>query len=116
MRTAIHARMWSEHQERERTIGSQLEALRSYVAENQLQVVEAFSDEGGTDLVGHSRSLAHTLVRRAPIVSRPASTISQSKARHWHQRFLLFLRPLDGSVPATLDGKHPKVKRGWPNV
>ncbi len=46
MRTAIYARVSSERQERERTIGSQLEALRSYAAENQLQVVEEFTDEG----------------------------------------------------------------------
>ena len=46
MRTAIYARVSSERQERERTIDSQLEALRSYAAENQLQVVEEFTDEG----------------------------------------------------------------------
>ncbi|MEE8286085.1 MAG: recombinase family protein, partial [Gammaproteobacteria bacterium] len=46
MRTAIYARVSSERQERERTIGSQLEVLRAYAAENQLQVVETFADEG----------------------------------------------------------------------
>ena len=46
MRTAIYARVSSERQERERTIGSQLEVLRAYAAQNQLQVIETFTDEG----------------------------------------------------------------------
>jgi len=46
MRTAIYARVSSERQERERTIGSQLEALRAYAAENQLSVKGEFADEG----------------------------------------------------------------------
>ncbi len=46
MRTAIYARVSSERQARERTIGSQLEVLHTYAAENQLQVIETFTDEG----------------------------------------------------------------------
>lgn len=46
MRVAIYARVSSERQEKEHTIGSQLEALRAYVAQNQMQLVEEFSDEG----------------------------------------------------------------------
>jgi len=46
MRTAIYARVSSERQQRERTIGSQLEALRAYAADNQLPVIEEFTDDG----------------------------------------------------------------------
>jgi site-specific DNA recombinase len=46
MRVAIYARVSSERQEKKHTIGSQLEALRAYVAQNHMQMVEEFSDEG----------------------------------------------------------------------
>lgn len=46
MRAAIYARVSSERQEKEHTIGSQLEALRAYAAKNALPIVEEFSDEG----------------------------------------------------------------------
>jgi len=40
MRAAIYARVSSERQEKEHTIGSQLEALRAYAAKNGMDVVE----------------------------------------------------------------------------
>ena len=46
MRAAIYARVSSERQEKERTIGSQLDALRAYAAQNGMDIVEEFSDEG----------------------------------------------------------------------
>jgi site-specific DNA recombinase len=46
MRTAIYARVSSERQEKEHTIGSQLEALRAYAAKNGMEIVEEFTDEG----------------------------------------------------------------------
>jgi len=46
MRVAIYARVSSERQEKEHTIGSQLEALRVYAAKNGMDVVEEFTDEG----------------------------------------------------------------------
>ena len=46
MRAAIYARVSSERQEKERTIGSQLEALRAYAAQNGMEIVEDFTDEG----------------------------------------------------------------------
>jgi DNA invertase Pin-like site-specific DNA recombinase len=46
MRVAIYARVSSERQEKEHTIGSQLEALRNYAAQNGMEVVEEFTDEG----------------------------------------------------------------------
>ena len=46
MLAAIYARVSSEKQEKEHTIGSQLEALRAYAAQNGMQVVEEFTDEG----------------------------------------------------------------------
>src|SRR5215831_13093146 len=46
MRVAIYARVSSERQAKEHTVGSQLEALRAYVAQNQMQLVEEFTDEG----------------------------------------------------------------------
>ena len=46
MRAAIYARVSSERQEKERTIGSQLEALRAYAAQNGMEIVEEFTDEG----------------------------------------------------------------------
>jgi site-specific DNA recombinase len=46
MRVAIYARVSSERQEKEHTIGSQLEALRVYAAKNGMEVVEEFTDEG----------------------------------------------------------------------
>src|SRR5216683_1557475 len=46
MRTAIYARVSTETQEKEHTIGSQLEALRAYAVEHELQVVAEFTDEG----------------------------------------------------------------------
>ena len=46
MRVAIYARVSSERQEKEHTIGSQLEALRAYADKNSMQVVEEFTDEG----------------------------------------------------------------------
>ena len=46
MRAAIYARVSSEKQEREHTIGSQLEALRVYAAKNGMDIVEEFTDEG----------------------------------------------------------------------
>jgi site-specific DNA recombinase len=46
MRAAIYARVSSERQEKEQTIGSQLEALRSYVAQNEMELIEEFTDEG----------------------------------------------------------------------
>ena len=46
MRAAIYARVSSEKQEKQHTIGSQLEALRAYAAENQMEVVQEFTDEG----------------------------------------------------------------------
>src|SRR2546422_3347999 len=46
MRVAIYARVSSQRQEKEHTIGSQLEALRVYAAKNGMEVVEEFTDEG----------------------------------------------------------------------
>jgi site-specific DNA recombinase len=46
MRAAIYARVSSERQEKEHTIGSQLEALRDYAAKNGMQIIEEFTDEG----------------------------------------------------------------------
>ena len=46
MRIAIYARVSSERQEKEHTIGSQLEALRNYAAHNGMEIVEEFTDEG----------------------------------------------------------------------
>ena len=46
MRAAIYARVSSERQEKEHTIGSQVDALRAYVAKNGMDVVEEFTDEG----------------------------------------------------------------------
>ncbi len=46
MRAAIYARVSSERQEKEHTIGSQLEALRNYAAQNGMEIVEEFTDEG----------------------------------------------------------------------
>jgi site-specific DNA recombinase len=46
MRAAIYARVSSERQEKQHTIGSQLEALRNYVAQNEMELIEEFTDEG----------------------------------------------------------------------
>ena len=46
MRVAIYARVSSERQEKEHTIGSQLEVLRNYAAQNGMEIVEEFTDEG----------------------------------------------------------------------
>ena len=46
MRVAIYARVSSERQEKEHTIGSQLEALRNYAAQNGMEIVQEFTDEG----------------------------------------------------------------------
>src|SRR5437867_2968270 len=46
MRAAIYARVSSERQEKEHTIGSQLEALRTYAAKNGMEIVDEFTDEG----------------------------------------------------------------------
>ena len=46
MRAAIYARVSSERQEKEHTIGSQLEALRAYAGTNGMEIVEEFTDEG----------------------------------------------------------------------
>jgi site-specific DNA recombinase len=46
MRAAIYARVSSERQEKEHTIGSQLEALRNYAAQNGMEIIEEFTDEG----------------------------------------------------------------------
>jgi site-specific DNA recombinase len=46
MRTALYARVSSQRQEREKTIGSQLDALRRYASDNGLELVEEFTDEG----------------------------------------------------------------------
>ncbi|MFQ5853466.1 MAG: recombinase family protein [Candidatus Binatia bacterium] len=46
MRAAIYARVSSERQEKEHTIGSQVEALRSYVVQNEMELIEEFTDEG----------------------------------------------------------------------
>src|SRR6516225_8376652 len=46
MRVAMYARVSSERQEKEHTIGSQLEALRNYAAQNGMEIVEEFTDEG----------------------------------------------------------------------
>src|SRR6266566_4203905 len=46
MRAAIYARVSTETQEKEHTIGSQLEALRAYAVEHEMQVIEEFTDEG----------------------------------------------------------------------
>src|SRR5258707_2582903 len=46
MRAAIYARVSTETQEKEHTIGSQLEALRAYAVEHELQVVAEFADAG----------------------------------------------------------------------
>ena len=46
MRAAIYARVSSDRQEKEHTIGSQLEALRAYAATNGMEIVEEFRDEG----------------------------------------------------------------------
>lgn len=46
MRAVIYARVSSERQEKEHTIGSQLEALRNYAVQQGMTVVEEFTDEG----------------------------------------------------------------------
>ena len=46
MRAAIYARVSSERQEKEHTVGSQLEALRNYAAQHGMNIVEEFTDEG----------------------------------------------------------------------
>jgi site-specific DNA recombinase len=46
MRAALYARVSSERQEKEHTIGSQLAALREYAAKNGMEIVEEFTDEG----------------------------------------------------------------------
>jgi site-specific DNA recombinase len=46
MRAAIYARVSSERQEKEHTIGSQVEALRNYAVQQRMTVVEEFTDEG----------------------------------------------------------------------
>ena len=46
MRVALYARVSSERQEKEHTIGSQLEALRNYSAHNGMEIVQEFTDEG----------------------------------------------------------------------
>jgi site-specific DNA recombinase len=46
MRAAIYARVSSEKQEKEHTVGSQLEALRNYAAQHGMNIVEEFTDEG----------------------------------------------------------------------
>src|SRR5438132_11543330 len=46
MRVAIYACVSREGQEKENTIGSQLDALRTYAAKNGREIVEEFTDEG----------------------------------------------------------------------
>jgi site-specific DNA recombinase len=46
MRAALYARVSSERQEKEHTIGSQLEVLRNYAAQNGMEIIEEFTDEG----------------------------------------------------------------------
>ncbi|PYR97802.1 MAG: hypothetical protein DMG16_23350 [Acidobacteria bacterium] len=46
MRVAIYACVSSERQEKEHTIGSQLDALRTYAAKNGMEIDEEFTDEG----------------------------------------------------------------------
>src|SRR5713101_3055672 len=46
MRAALYARVSSERQEKEHTIGSQVEALRAYAIKNGMDLVEEFTDEG----------------------------------------------------------------------
>src|SRR5438132_12980014 len=46
MRVAIYACVSREGQEKENTIGSQLDALRTYAAKNGMEIVEEFTDEG----------------------------------------------------------------------
>lgn len=46
MRAALYARVSSERQEKEHTIGSQVEAVRAYAAKNGMDIVEEFTDEG----------------------------------------------------------------------
>ena len=46
MRTALYARVSSQRQEKEQTIGSQLEALRRYASDNSLELIEEFTDDG----------------------------------------------------------------------
>ena len=46
MRAAIYARVSSERQEKEHTIGSQLKALRNYTNQHGMEIVEEFTDEG----------------------------------------------------------------------
>src|SRR5947207_2104666 len=46
MRVANYARVSSERHEKEHTIGLQLEALRNYAAQNGMNIVEEFTDEG----------------------------------------------------------------------
>lgn len=46
MRAAIYARVSTEKQQKEHTIGSQLEALRAYAGKHGMEVVEEFAGEG----------------------------------------------------------------------
>lgn len=46
MRAALYARVSSERQEKEHTIGSQVEALRAYAVKHGMDIVEEFTDEG----------------------------------------------------------------------
>ena len=46
MRAALYARVSSERQEKEHTIGSQVEALRAYAVQHGMDIVEEFTDEG----------------------------------------------------------------------
>ena len=47
MRAAIYGRVSSERQEKEHTIGSQLEALRAYAAKNGLEIVDCIQAQPG---------------------------------------------------------------------
>src|SRR5713226_7230743 len=46
MRAALYARVSRERQEKDHTIGSQVEALRAYAVQQGMDIVEEFTDEG----------------------------------------------------------------------
>ena len=50
MRAAIYGRVSTDKQEKEHTIGSQLEALRAYAAKNQMEIVGEFAVRATAEL------------------------------------------------------------------
>ena len=113
MRAAIYARVSSERQEKEHTIGSQLEALRAYAAKNGMSIVEEFTDEGysgarldrpALDLEvkfsyrvrGEFHALENQIVGSVPIGVERAYLLSEPIPKR--------ATPFEVSVPLTIEG------------